>query len=128
MLKKLTFKKLFLLDAIGATITALLLSQLLARLQSFFGMPKNILHGLAAIAVCFAIYSFTCYFKAIEKNWKLLMKGIAVANTLYCLITLTLVIYLYNTLSWIGIAYFIGEIMVIFILVRIENGYIQKRS
>lgn len=58
---KATINKLFLIDGIGALITALLLSQVLARYESVFGMPASLLYVLAGVAACFAVYSLTCY-------------------------------------------------------------------
>jgi hypothetical protein len=84
MLKNVSYKNIFLIDGMGAVLTALLLSQLLARLVPVFGMPSAILYPLAAIAACFAIYSLLCHL-LVKKNWKPFLRGIAVANTLYCL-------------------------------------------
>jgi hypothetical protein len=119
MLKNVSYKNIFLIDGMGAVLTALLLSQLLARLVPVFGMPSAILYPLAAIAACFAIYSLLCHL-LVKKNWKPFLRGIAVANTLYCLTTLGWVIYLWNSLTWLGIAYFLGEILIVMTLVRVE--------
>ncbi len=125
MLKKPSIKLLFLIDGIGAIVTALLLSQVLARFESTFGMPKDILYILAAIAGCFAVYSLSCHF-GLKRNRAPYLKAIAVANTLYCMTTLVLVIYCYPSLTWLGVAYFIGEIVIVMTLVRIEWRAIQK--
>ncbi|WP_340105326.1 hypothetical protein [Rhodohalobacter sp. 8-1] len=114
-----TTKSLFLIDAAGACTTALLLSQVLARYESVFGIPVHILYILTAIAICFAIYSSSCYL-LVEKNKATFLKVIAAANLLYCILTLGLIILYVITLTWIGIAYFIGEIMVILTLVWLE--------
>ncbi len=125
MLTNLDFKKLFLIDGLGALLTALLLSQVLARFESVFGMPREILWGLAGMAGCFAIYSFLCHL-FIEENGKPYLKGIAAANTIYCITTLGLVIYLKESLTYLGVAYFIGEIVIILILVRLEFNVAGK--
>jgi len=118
----LSFKQLFLLDSLGAFLTALLLSQVLARFESSFGMPREILFVLAGIAACFALYSLLCHF-FLKKKWQPYLKAIAIANTIYCLVTLGLVIYFFRSLTWLGILYFFGEIIVVVSLARIE---IQK--
>lgn len=123
----LSYKTLFQIDGIGALVTATLLSQVLARWVSAFGMPKEILYVLAGIAGCFALYSLSCYFW-LKGNWVPYLKGIAVANTIYCLITLTLVIYLNKSLTWLGIAYFTGEIIIVMALVRLEIKTIITRG
>ena len=119
MFANLTYKQLFLIDAIGAIITAFLLSQLLGNFVSVFGMPTDILYPLAGIAAFFALYSYACYLW-VTKDWRLFLKGIATANTIYCLLTLGLVIYRWESLTWWGIAYFIGEIIVVMSLVSVE--------
>lgn len=124
MIGKLSPKTLFLIDGIGALVTALLLSQLLARFQSSFDAPLNILYILAGIAACFALYSLLCS-QIINQNWKIFLKAIAIANAMYCALTLGLVVYLYNTLTWLAVGYFIGEIGVIGILIRYELKFLK---
>ena len=125
MLKNLTIKKLFLIDGFGAVVTAFMLGFVLSSFETLFGMPQNILFILAGIACCFAIYSFSCYF-FIKENGKPFLKVIAIANTLYCILTLVLVIYLNQTLTWLGVAYFVGEIIIVLALVSVEWRYASK--
>ncbi len=58
----LTAKQVFLIDGIGAMLTAVLLSQVMAKYESLFGMPLKILYLLAAIALLYSLYSPGCYF------------------------------------------------------------------
>jgi hypothetical protein len=88
-------------------------------------MPKDILFVLAGIAGCFAVYSIGCRL-FVRENWEPYLKGIATANVLYCLTTLGLVLYLYESLTWLGLAYFLGEIAVVLALVTAEYGYPSK--
>lgn len=127
MFQNLTYKKLFLIDAIGALVTTLLLSQLLARMEHVFGMPKEIVIILAAMAACFSAYSFSCYWMVGAKGKPFLI-GIAVANALYCVLTLGLIIYLFHSLPWIGIAYFGVEIVVVVGLVSLELRFAMKNG
>lgn len=123
MIKKLfakPFAQFFLLDGIGALVTASLLVFLLGNLEPVFGMPKKVLHFLAGIASAFSIYSFSCYF-FVKKHWQPFLRGIAIANSLYCLLTFSLVIYYWlDPLKPLGMAYFIGEIGVVMSLVFLE--------
>ena len=112
-------QKLFLLDSIGALTTAFLLFVVLRNFKEYFGMPEIILTYLSVIAVCFCIYSTTCFF-VIKSNWTTFIKGISIANLLYCILTIGLVIYYRPQLTTIGIAYFLGEIAIIFGIVYIE--------
>ena len=112
-------QKLFLLDSIGALTTAFLLFVVLRNFKEYFGMPEIILTYLSVIAVCFCIYSTTCFF-VIKSNWTTFIKGISIANLLYCILTIGLVIFYRSQLTTIGIAYFLGEIAIICGLVYIE--------
>ena len=120
------YKKIFLLDGTGAVITALLLSQVLARYEPVFGMPRGILFVLAGIAGCFAVYSLLCYF-LVGKNWQAYLKGIAAANALYCVATLGLVLYLHASLTWLGIAYFVVEMAIVLGLAGLELKIANKK-
>lgn len=110
---------MFLIDGLGAILTSLLLSQVLARFEAVFGMPRDILWLLAGVAACFAVYSISCHL-FLTKNGKPYLQGIAVANMIYCLTTLGLVLYLWASLTYLGLAYFIGEMIIILILVKLE--------
>lgn len=123
---KFTIKNLFLIDGIGAIITALLLSKVLARYESIFGMPANLLYILAGIAACFALYSLTCYWR-IKEGGAPFLTGIAVANTLYCIATLGIVAYRFDSLTGLGVAYFIGEVLVVMGLVSVELRAARSR-
>ena len=112
-------KKMFLIDSIGALTTAFLLFVVLRIFNEYFGMPERILTYLSVIAVFFCIYSTTCFF-VIKTNWTTFIKGISIANLLYCVLTIGLVIFYNPQLTTIGTAYFIGEIAIIIGLVCIE--------
>ena len=112
-------KKLFLIDSIGALTTAFLLFIVLRNFNEYFGMPERISTYLAVIAVCFCIYSTTCFF-VIKAKWTTFIKGISIANLLYCILTIGLIIFYHPQLTTIGIVYFLGEIAIICGLVYIE--------
>jgi len=112
-------KKLFLLDSLGAILTALLLGMILVQFESSFGMPRQVLYPLAFIAGVFSIYSFICFLR-IKENWRPYLKVIAFANLLYCCLTMGLVFYWHQKLSVWGLGYFILELVVIILLVILE--------
>lgn len=125
MRQKLSYDNIFLIDGIGALLTATLLSQVLARWVPVFGMPQAILYVLAGLAGGFAVYSLACHFW-LQPRRAAFLKGIALANTLYCVLTLGLVICLSGTLTPLGIVYFLGEIMVVMGLVSLEAQLIKS--
>lgn len=112
-------KSLFLIDSLGAMLTAVMLGLVLPRFKYLIGMQPKVLYGLSIIGICFAIFSFSCY-HLFPKNWRALMKTIAGANLLYCILTFFLVLYNISTLSALGHTYFIVEIIIISTLVVVE--------
>lgn len=112
-------RKLFLIDGIGALISATSLGVILVRLDSIFHMPVKILYGLAVIACLLAGFSFSCYVLQIQ-SWRPYLKKIALVNLAYCLLTAGVVIYTYNILSIYDYGYFLVEIMIISSIVYIE--------
>jgi hypothetical protein len=121
MTQKLSLRQIFLLDGIGATLTAIMPFVLLAIFGDIFRMPVNILFILSGIATMYALYSLSCYFIPLE-NRKPFLQGIMVANVAYCCLTLGLVLYYWSTLTWLGKTYFLGEIAIVFVVVFLEKS------
>ncbi len=120
-------RQLFLLDGIGALLTASLLVGLLGNCEGFFGVPRQQLYVLAAIAGIFALYSLTCYVVS-PVNWRLFLRIIAFANLAYCVFTLVIVFFFSaNATAW-GMAYFIGEAMIVGGLVFWELRKVMQQS
>jgi hypothetical protein len=120
-------KNIFLLDAFGALLTTLLLYFILRNFNEFFGLSKDVFECLSSIALLFFIYSISGYF-LVKQNWKSFLKIICSANILYCILTLSIVLYNYETISIYGIAYFLAEIAVIIGLVYFEMKFIKSKS
>jgi hypothetical protein len=120
-------KKVFLFDALGALATSLLLLLMVAPLESFFQMPAAIVHWLSAFAALFFVYSLGCWFFN-PRKWKPYLITIIIANGLYCCLTLGLVLYHVNSLAVWGIAYFLGEIAVIVVLMAIEVNVLRSEQ
>jgi hypothetical protein len=120
-------KLLFLVDAIGAFLTAFFLLAILRPFDAYFGMPTAILTYLSIIAGLFCLYSLTCFFLVIEQ-WRPFLRAIAIANLLYACLTFGLVVYYYDRLTLLGIVYFLAEILIICWLVWIELKAIKARG
>jgi hypothetical protein len=117
ILTTVTTRQLFLLDGLGAAVTAVMLGVVLPAFEPAFAMPKRSLLALALVAASFAAYSLTCHARAADARFLL---GIAVANAAYCVCTLGLLVSLRGSLTWLDMAYFLGEIFVIATLVIVE--------
>ena len=112
-------KKVFLIDGIGAIISAFMLGFVFVKIQHYIGIPKNILYFLAIIPCFLALYSFGCYY-FFPKKWNLYLKIIAVLNLLYCFLTTSLLIILIEKTTFLGVAYFIIEIVILVTLIIFE--------
>jgi hypothetical protein len=112
-------KKLFLADGLGALLTSVLLIALLTTFNESFGMPLKAVYVLASVAFVYFIYSISCYL-FLGHNWNPYLKLIAIANLFYCFATITLVVFFYQSLTSLGVIYFIAELIIIFCLLLIE--------
>ncbi|WP_136668002.1 hypothetical protein [Flavobacterium sp. H122] len=111
-------QKLLLLDSLGALSSVLFLVAI-GQYEQFFGINKEIIQLLVPIPILFSVYSFLSYYFSNTK-WPLFLKIIAVANILYCLVTLCILFIFFKQLSLLGISYFSIEIAVIFTLALYE--------
>jgi len=125
LLSKIKPRNLFLIDSMGALVSAALLGLVLANFEEVFGMPRKVLYPLAFTACGFAAYSMSC-FLANPQKWRLYLKIIAIVNLLYCCLTLGLVIDRRAELSLWGWMYFVGEVVVVASLAIIELKMSEK--
>jgi hypothetical protein len=105
-------KTLFLIDSLGAVLTAFFLFAIMRHFDEYFGMPKTVLTYLSITAICFSIYSTTC-FLFLKKRWTPFIRIIGFANLLYCALTFGLLFKYYHMLTTIGTTYFLIEIVTI---------------
>ncbi len=105
-------KTLFLIDSVGALMTTFFLFVIVRQFNAYFGMPKNELTYLSAIAFCFCVYSLAC-FLFLEGGLTPFIRLIAIANLLYCALTIGMLIKYYPLLTSIGASYFLNEIVII---------------
>lgn len=110
---------LFLVDSVGALLTTLSLFVVLSTFHELIGMPLSVLTYLSILSVCFCLYSAAC-FLFLKRNWVPFIRIIGIANLLYCVLTMTLVLVYYSQLTPLGVAYFLGEIMIVGVIVYIE--------
>lgn len=119
MQNKFTLPNIFLIDALGASLTTFMLGVVLYNFEEKFGMPRPVLLSMACIALLFAIYSFSCRF-LLKKDSKPFLRAIIIANLLYTFFTLGLLYWQLDKLTLLGTIYFLAEIIVMFVLIRIE--------
>lgn len=112
-------RSLFLIDGLGAFVTAFFLFVILRTNTIYCGMPEKILVFLSLIAFSFSIYSFACFF-LLKENLRSFLKIMMMANLLYCCLTAGLVVHHYQRLTALGMAYFLTEIVIMLGLVYVE--------
>jgi hypothetical protein len=112
-------KIFFIIDGLGALLSAFLLGVILVRFESLFGMPRETLYFLAFLPCLFALYDLICYLK-VKKNELLFLRGIAFANLCYCCLSLGFVVHDYAQLTNLGLAYFILELIVVLFLAAMQ--------
>ena len=118
-------KTLFLIDSLGAILTAFFLFVMMRQFNEYFGMPKTILTLLSVIAGVFCVFSTAC-FLFLKGNWTPFIRLIGFANLLYCMLTIGLLIKHYSLLTIIGTAYFLIEILIICGLSYVEFNVATK--
>ena len=115
----------FLIDGLGAFLTGVFLLGILAPLERYFGMPHTVLLILYSVAFGMFLYSIGCYY-LIRTKWKLFLSIIMAVNIIYVIISIGFIIVNFETLTALGITYFILEVMVIAGIVFIEYNVISS--
>jgi hypothetical protein len=112
-------RQVLLLDAAGALLSTLFLGGILPLIQPYIGKPTGVLYLLAAIAACFLLYDLLAL-RFGKGNERLLIRIIAMLNLLYAVLTLSLMVVYAAALMPLGWIYFIVEIVVLLLIVRME--------
>lgn len=114
-----TPKSLFLIDSLGAALTAFWLFFVLRQFHDYIGMPLNILTYLSVIGLIYCIYSTSCFF-LLKGNWKPFLIVISIGNMIYCALIVLLLCLHFKDVTQIGFAYFLIEIVIIMTLAYAE--------
>lgn len=118
-------RQLFLIDAIGALLTALSLF-VMSRFSNYVGVPSGTLSILYAAAISFCIYSALCYV-FIKQAWQTYLKAIGFLNLMYCIASVYVIISCFATITTLGLAYFLVEIGILVAVAIIELKVAQKQ-
>lgn len=112
-------KNLFLADSLGALLTTFFLFAVLRNFHEYFGMPPIILTYLSITALVFCIYSTAC-FLFLKANRAPFIRAISIANLLYCVVTIGLLLMYSPVLTIMGWSYFLVETVIVCGLAYIE--------
>lgn len=127
LINKLTInpRLIFLIDGLGALLTAGSLLAMITVFEEYFSMPQMALITLYVVALIFSIYSTWCYIY-FPQNWKSFLKAIIIGNSLYCLATAVLTFYNYPQLTCLDVTYFMLEVVVVSVLVYVETKVLSS--
>lgn len=120
-------KKLFLIDGLGALLSAVLLGIVLVRLESVFGIPQPTLYFLASLPCLFAIFDFYCYLK-LKENFGKFLRMIAFAHLQYCCLSIGLMIFHREQVTILGWIYILGESLIVGALAIFELRVARSQS
>lgn len=88
-------------------------------------MPGEVLTAFSIVGALCGVYSLSCSF-FVRNNIPLFLRIVVVVNLLYSLLTIASVIRFYNLLNPIGLVYFVGEVIIILLLVCLEVSVLRK--
>jgi len=108
-------------------VTATLLGVVLVRFADAFGVPERVFAGLAGIVLVYCVYSSIMVLLN-PSRWRLTVRVIAVANALYCGVTLIMLVVLRDRVTALGVAYFVGEAALILGIAAFEWRYASRRG
>ncbi|WP_341224430.1 hypothetical protein [uncultured Arcticibacterium sp.] len=105
-------KKLFLIDGLGACLSAFLLGVVLVEFESLFGIPLGTLYFLALLPCLFILFDVYCYRTNSQNTAKHLL-AIAFMNIGYCVLSLGFMVYHSDSMTSFGFGYIILEVIVV---------------
>jgi len=124
---KISPRNVFRLDGFGAMVS-LLFHLIIAFNQPTFGMPKQVVFYLSIFPTL--LMPFSLYHSLhLPQNWKPSLRTIIIGNLLFCFVSIGVIAYYIDSLTILGLVYFIGEVIVVLGLVAlVELRVLQKET
>ena len=119
--------RLFLIDGLGALVSAIMLGVVLPLVQPLVGIPLYTLYLLAVFPILFAIIDFYALFKKPSPIQQYL-KIIAACNITYCFLSVAMAYYHRSQITVLGWIYLIIEVIIVGTLALIELNYAKKHQ
>jgi hypothetical protein len=110
---------IFFIDGMGALSTASILF-VSRNFNDYVGLSVLVLTSLAGIALLLCVYTMACFF-LLNRNFIPFIKAICYANVFYCIVTVVVLMLYYQSVTVLGMAYFLIELLIIFALVIVEH-------
>lgn len=109
--------QLYLVDCLGAFLSAISLFVFSKFLNSYFGMPEGVLLNLSFIAIGLFFISFLCFIFVRSKRF---LGIIGIANGLYSILTSYLLLSNFQSLTLLGLGYIALEVIILIYLSTLE--------
>ncbi|MFN3455710.1 MAG: hypothetical protein ACK41T_12200 [Pseudobdellovibrio sp.] len=120
----LNSKNIFLIDGIGAALSAVGTALIFPIFSDRLGISSQALYLLAVMPFLYMLYSFSIYFFAQKiKPWMFIV--IITANIFYCLVSGSL-IFFYDSITKLGSVVLSLEIVIILLIVTLELKAFKK--
>jgi len=116
--KLFSLKKLLWIDGIAALLAGTIVIIFCHWLSVFFNLPQNLLRTLAIISLVYSLYSANLARRQIHS--RKLVYILVIANAMYALLALCIVVYYFSTATVYGTAYFLAEAILIGALAYLE--------
>lgn len=118
-------KVLFLIDGFGAMLSAISLAIVLPKFEDLLGIPVQLLYFLSTFPILFLTYDFYNFFNQ-NVNISKALKGIALLNLLYSVLSIGLAIYHLEVFKKLGWTYIILEVFILFFLSYLQLHTAKK--
>lgn len=112
-------KRLLRVDAVGASISFILLALILPEFESVIGIPKLVLWTLAVPPIFFLFFDLYALLR-LKENFAKALGTIAILNILYCITSLVIAFLHLTEIRPLGWLYICGEIIIVLFLARYE--------
>ena len=113
-------RKVILIDAFGAMLSAFIFGVLGFRFQSLFGISQSALYILAAFPCSFFLFDLFCYLKHTGRYVGTGMRVIGIANLTYCCLSVIMLIYHWASLTAYALVYMTLELFIVSALALLE--------
>ena len=119
-------RRLVLVDAIGALVTAVVVGLVLPPLHRDIGISRGALQALGALATMFTIMSWGAFF--LVPHPRSYLRAIGIANLGYVAVTGVVLVAAHDTVTGIGLAYFLVEGALVVALAALELAVAARRG
>ena len=111
-------RQLFLIDGVGALVSAIMWGAVFAQFETITGFPTNTCYFLSVFPLLFIVFDFASYQWA--KNLSMNLRIIAMLNLGYALLSMIMLFMHVETITFFGYAYLFLELAIVLLLAGIE--------